>query len=217
MAQNKLSHCLSNINYLSSVRYSISVPSKDTVTTTPLSYTLVWSSTRSIKSISSSCMGCACSVSSIKSTARNLASKFSPCTFSFHSGRSASRHFSSLFHAMKSNLPLGILIYMTIWNILARLSLYTAYYTSISCLSPQRCSANLSYKKPCRSHRKWILFRIVRKRIYPMLFQVPFPAFHLQLCASLNPLLNDVFMVILNIKLLYFPVIHHTLLSFSSY
>lgn len=60
--------------------------------------------------------------------------------------------------------------------------------------------------------RKWILFRIVGKGICPMLFQLPFPAFHLQLRALPDPWLNNGFMVILNIKLLDFPLIHHTLL-----
>ena len=49
-------------------------------------------------------------------------------------------------------------------------------------------------------------------RICPMLFQIPFPAFHLQLYTFPNPRLNNGFIVILNIKLLNLPFIHNTFL-----
>lgn len=59
--------------------------------------------------------------------------------------------------------------------------------------------------------RKWILLCIAGKGICPMLIQIPLPAFHLQLYTLPNPRLNDDFMVILNIKLLNLPLVHHTL------
>lgn len=81
--------------------YSISVPSRNTVTTTPFSYTLIQSTVRSIKSIPSSPIGFSTFVISIKSIARNFANKSSPCVFLSHSGTSISRHSNNRFHAIR--------------------------------------------------------------------------------------------------------------------
>lgn len=81
--------------------YSISVPSKNTITTTPFSNILMQSTVLSIKSISSSFIGCASLGISIKSIARNFANKSSPCIFFSHSGINISRHSNSLFHALR--------------------------------------------------------------------------------------------------------------------
>lgn len=91
---------------------SISAPSKNTVITTPLSYTLIWASVRSIKPTCNSYMGCACFYNSIKSTARYLASK-SPLFFLFplQQNRTA---FQQFIPCHKINLSHSILIYIPI-------------------------------------------------------------------------------------------------------
>lgn len=76
-------------------------PSRNFVTIFPFSYTLILSTVRSIKSISSSLIGRASFVTSIKSIARNLSSKSSPCIFLSHSGINISLHSNSLFHAIR--------------------------------------------------------------------------------------------------------------------
>lgn len=81
--------------------YSISVPSRNTVTTTPFLYTLIQSIVRSIKSISNSFIGCESLIISIKFIALNLASKSAPCIFSSHSSINISLHSNSLFHAIR--------------------------------------------------------------------------------------------------------------------
>lgn len=124
--------------------------------------------------------------------------------------------FQQLIPCHEINLPHGIFIYMPIGA-----SQHAFHLIPLTALpDPARLSRTALPTFPMENFTaltannfrcKWILLRIVGKGICPMLFQIPLPAFHLQLHAFPNPWLNDGFMVILNIKLLNLPFVHHTL------